>query len=622
LKQNMKHMKKTTIFTVAIILAGWMISCDESFLDQQPIGAFGESILANADGVKGLLVGAYSLLNGSGMDRTPDMYLFGNIHGAELFKGSDAGDQPQMLELSRYGVTTGNRNTRSFWRHYYDGVYRCNQVLKILPQATTLSAAEATDIEAQARFLRAHYYFYLKRSFKNIPWIDETVEDVRVPNTVDNDGVTFVNIWPEIAADMDFARKNLATTYDDLGIPNKWAADIYYAKILIYRACEGEYANGFTEALPILTAAIASGVTTSGDSYALEPFYHTNYDASMENGPESVWAVQMSVNDGTPTSGRGRDANGDPKSVWVGSQSVSGPALGRGWGFANPTPFFADHFRVNPANGLPYLDYYDTNPTRLLDDYGLAPAPPAPEVDPFVPDTQPVDPRLDWNISRRGIPCLDYGNFPGASWIRNQSHGGPYMVKKPYIWKSQDGTYTSPGNRNTAINANVIRFADVLLLAAECEARVGSLDNARTLVNQVRQRMIDNSDNPMHWVKKYVAGTTDQWTTENAANYQISIYPTGGADDPFQAQATALDAILFERTLELGTEGHRFWDVTRFGEGEYIFNLFIQTCKTRFDYLSEGVYTDAPDAYLPIPRETVDRSQKGGVPTLTQNPGY
>ncbi|MBN2480578.1 MAG: RagB/SusD family nutrient uptake outer membrane protein, partial [Bacteroidales bacterium] len=535
--------------------------------------------------------------------------LFGTIHGGESFKGSDAGDQPAMLEYNQYAVTTGNGNTRGLWTTYYDGVSRCNAVLKILPNVTDMSDARKITVEAEARFLRAHYYFYIKRAFKNIPWVDETTEDVRVPNTVDNDGSTYVNIWPNIAADMDFARKNLPATQKDLGRPNKWAADCYYAKILIYRACEGEYANGFTEALAILNTAITSGVTSSGDPYDLLPRYHDNFNCTTENGPEFVWGTQCSANDGTS---RG-DSNGDPKSVWIQSQSKSGPGLGRGWGFLNPTPFYADMFRVD-ANGLPYLDFYATNPNRLKDDYGL-PAAPAGAVDTFMIDVDPVDPRLDWTISRRGIPCLDYGDFPGASWIRNQSHGGPYMVKKWYIWKSEDGTFTAPGRRNTAMNIPTIRFADVLLMAAECAAQEGQLELARTYVNRVRQRMIDNSDDPMNWVKR-ADGVT------NAANYDIGTYDAGLPNDPFLAKATALDAILYERALELGTEGHRFWDVTRFGEGEYIFNLFINTEKARFDYLSEAVYTDIPDSYHPIPRDAIDRSQKGGVNTLTQNPGY
>ena len=173
------------------------------------------------------------------------------------------------------------------------------------------------------------------------------------------------------------------------------------------------------------------------------------------------------------------------------------------------------------------------------------------------------------------------------------------------------------------MNVPVIRFADVLLMAAECEAQVGSLDNARTHVNTVRQRMISNATSPMNRVKKYVDGTTNQWSTVDAANYRIGLYPDDDSpSDAFTSKADALNAILYERSLELGTEGHRFWDVTRYQEGEYIFNLFIDTEKTRFDYLSDAVFTEVPDSYHPIPRNAIDRSQKDGVNTLTQNPGY
>ena len=127
----------------------------------------------------------------------------------------------------------------------------------------------------------------------------------------------------------------------------------------------------------------------------------------------------------------------------------------------------------------------------------------------------------------------------------------------------------------------------------------------------------------MNWVKKYVAGTTDQWSTDDAANYRIGLYPAdGSAADAFTSKASALNAILYERALELGTEGHRYFDVTRFGMGEEIFNLFVSVDKSRFDYLNDAAYTDNPDKYQPIPRDAIDRSRVGDKNTLTQNPGY
>ncbi len=613
---------KIPTLTTCLLLTGMLISCSESFLEQEPIGVFSESVLYNREALNDLLIGAYSDLNGTPemsashagtMATSPNQPLFGVIHGGECFKGSDAGDQPSWLEIMQFNATSGNMNITHFWVKYYDAIYRCNQVLRIVKEVKDMTEAQKTQVIAEARFLRAHYYFYMKRAFNNIPWIDETVVgDFRIPN-YDGSG-NYIEIWPNIAADMDFARRNLPATQTDLGRPNKWAADIYYAKILMYRACAGEYPAGFTEALPILTNAIANGVTSKGQKYDLLANYHDNFNCTTENGAESVFACQHSANDGTPTTGMAASPNGDFNAIWFYSNNKNGPGFGRGWGFYQPTCWYADHFRTD-AEGLPYLDMYATNPNRLKDDYGLPPAPAAPAPDPFVPDTCGVDPRLDWTIGRRGIPFLDYGTYPGSSWLRNQNHGGPYMVKKWFIWKREDGTFTAAGTRNTAMNTDIIRFSDVLLLAAECEARAGSLDNARALVNRVRKRMADNSSSPTHWVKK-ADGVT------NAANYRIGLYPAGGPKDPFLARESALDAILFERALELGTEGHAFYDIVRFGKGAEKFNAFIAAEKGRFDYLSAAVYSDVPDAYLPIPRDAVDRSKVNGVATLKQNPGY
>ncbi len=606
-------MKKfiIAIYALAILTGTFLTGCDEDdFLNTQAVGSVDENALANEDGVNQLLIAAYSVLNDgyNQYKRSPMNCITGVIHGAEAYKGTAASGQAHLLEFSQYGVTTGNTDVLDNFRWMYDGVDRANTTLKVLARVEGMSEADMAAITAEARFLRGYFHWQLKRTFNNVPYIDDTVEDERVPN-FDEDG-NYVNIWPQIAADLDFARKNLPPTQSEVGRPNKWAADILYAKILIYRADAGEYPGGYSEALTILKDAIDNGVTSNGLSYDLLANYHDNFDAATRNGAESVWAVQTSTNDGTNTAWFG-SPNALGGAQWWNSNNPSGPGLGTGWGNYQPTEWFANHFRVDEG-GLPYLDMFDTNSHELKDDYGLAGAPNEGE-DPFEIDTAPVDPRLDWSVGRRGIPFLGHGDFPGTTWIRSQAHGGPYFMKKFHVWFDQYGTYTAD-NAYPAINIPVLRFAEVLLLAAECEARVGSLDNARSYVNRVRQRMIENSDNPHHWVKREDGS--------DAANYSIGVYPTGGAGDAFQSKETALDAILYERTLELGFEGERFFDVVRYGKGAEEFNAFIDFSKERYGYLAGAQYTETPDAYIPIPRDAIDNSKKDGVPTLKQNEGY
>jgi hypothetical protein len=284
-----------------------------------------------------------------------------------------------------------------------------------------------------------------------------------------------------------------------------------------------------------------------------------------------------------------------------------GPGYGLGAGFFQPSIWFADHFRVD-EDGLPFLDMYETNSNGLKSDDGIE------SNQEFTPDVVSIDPRLDWSLGRRGIPMLDYGVMPGKGWVRAQDANGPYITKKLFIKKSENGVFCIKDKALNALNYNIIRFADVLLMTAECEARVGSLSNARTLVNQVRERMTQNASSPDNWVK-----LSDGIT--NAANYKIGLYPIGGDKDPFQTKDGALDAILYERTLELGCEGHRFYDVVRFGKGEDEFNTIVSTQKARFGFLNNTSYTET-DRYLPIPTNAIDKSQKEGVSTLKQNPGY
>jgi len=219
--------------------------------------------------------------------------------------------------------------------------------------------------------------------------------------------------------------------------------------------------------------------------------------------------------------------------------------------------------------------------------------------DDFTPDTGNLDPRLDHAIGRRGIPYLDWGPHPGASWIRSQAYGGPYSPKKFSYYQSGSGVENdvsswTPGY--TAVNYNIIRFADVLLLAAEAEIELNNLDKALEYINRVRIRAMNSA------------------LPDADANYVINTY------NSFSSQAEARTAVRFERKLELSGEGHRFYDLVRWGLAEQVLNAYLQHERQFLSPPFLGAqFIAGKNEYLPIPQNEIDLQ---GEDVLIQNPGY
>jgi hypothetical protein len=244
---------------------------------------------------------------------------------------------------------------------------------------------------------------------------------------------------------------------------------------------------------------------------------------------------------------------------------------------------------------------FDTfNSTNVTNDQGLESS----EV--FVPHVGPLDPRLDWTVGRRGIPYLDWGPHPGYSWIRDQSYGGPYSPKKHVFYQDEKTTGSTATGWAQGANANnyaLIRYADVLLMAAEAEVEANNLPRAIELVNMVRAR----AANPAGFVQ---SGALP------AANYQVGLYTS------FPSQDYAREAVRFERRLELAMEGHRFFDLVRWGIAAPVLNAYLTVEQTRRQYLQGATFTPGVNEFYPIPFEEIINSMVAGERTLTQNPGY
>lgn len=586
-------MKKFIILSIGFFSFVLMVSCKKSFLNIPALGVLTTNQLENEKGIEQLLIGAYSQLHlipsgRSAWESSPDNWVFGSIAGGDAGKGSVGGDIQEISDIANFSAQPTNNFFNTTWVSLYEGVRRANEELRFLKQ--NMGIANEVNLSAQAHFLRAHFYFQLKRMFNMVPYIDEVTQDVNVPNTDD--------IWPKIEADFKYAYENLPDLQEDRGRANKWAAGAYLAKTYLYE-------HKYPEAIRVFNDVIENGMTSNGLAYKLMPEFEDNFLPRLESvNSEAVFSIQMAANvnpEGTNQANAGGVLN------FPGNTSPFGCC-----GFFDPNQDLVNHCRTN-ADGLPYLDDFNNPSNVVKSDQGVLSSAS------FTPDNGTLDPRLDWTVGRRGIPFLDWGNHPGANWIYDQAFSGGYSPKKNIYWQKNSSTDKDVNWNGTAIDYHIIRFADVLLMAAECEVEAGSLVTAEKYVNIVRQR----AANPDGWVYKYIDNSNPNTGFLNvpAANYKISIYPDGSFTSG--GRLFAQKAVRFERKIELAMEGHRFFDLVRWGTAEKEMNDFFAYQGSITNDVKNGHFISGKNEYYPIPQTQIDLSKnKEGGFNLKQNPGY
>ncbi len=470
----MKKLFKWILPATTVLVSFVIYACNKQ-LSLQPQGSLLASNVNNNSGVQGLLIGAYVILSGEnvpgqnlGNGSAGSNYVYGNQAADDAYKGSSPSDQPDAIPILTWSLSQAG--TSSYldekWVILYTGIQRSNDVLRTMRLSTGISPADTVEYTAEARFLRGFYHLEGKKMWNNFPYVDENVSYVSGNLDVPNfDGGQYIDIWPKIEADLKYAADNLPGTQPNVGRVNKWAAMAFLAKAYMFE-------HNYASAKPLLDQIIASGTTSTGTAYALEPLYQSNFNPAEKNGSESVFACQTSVNDGSATATNGGNGNtGDELNF----PYNHGPGC---CGFNNPSWNLVQAYKTD-ANGLPFLDGSFNN---------------APLVSASTnPWTGTVDPRLDWVAGRPNKPYFDWGIID-TTWVRDQTNDGVFVPKKTSYAKSQQGTYSSTETvfwgaaEVSANNINLCRFADVLLWDAECEAQIGSLDQAETYVNMVRAR--------------------------------------------------------------------------------------------------------------------------------------
>jgi len=582
--------------TASIILAGATLYGCKDFLTSAsaPQGTLNEQTLANRAGVEGTLIAAYRTLDCTSSlgswGCAASNWVFGSVSSDDAYKGSEASDQPPIDDIEAYHWATARSDgyLNQKWQGAYEGVVRSNSAIRLLKQVVqaapgVISAAEARGIEGEAVFLRAHYHFEAWRMWGNIPYYREDDTDFRKAN------LTSAAVVTELLKDLDAAIALLPATprNGEKGRATQWTAKAYKGRVQVY-------AGQYPAALTTLREIRASG------PYALEASYDRVWSGFQEytNGPETIFAFQASVNDGEPA---GFNSNWGERLNFPHSGSPFGCC-----GFHQPSQNLVNFFGVDAATGLPLAltsGSWNARNSNLT-----------------ATTLTPVDPRLDWTVGRDGVPYKDWGPH-AAGWIRAPAYGGPYSPKKN-AHEQSSGAVSTVGwvpTQTNSVNIHLFRYADVLLLLAEAEVEAGVLDNARTIVNEIRARAGVRVQGPGTNRATIAVPINDPSITW--AVYRVGLYPS------FPSQAYARDAVRFERRVELAMEGQRFFDLRRWGIAEATLNAYLNgqaggAEETRRPHLAAAELFIARHRYYPIPTIQIELSKVGAESRLTQNPGW
>jgi len=603
----------TALLTLA---TGALYGCKD-FLTANAVsqGTLDAGTLANRVGVEGSLIGAYRTLDctdavSANWGCAASNWVWGSVVADDSYKGSYSGDQPEInpIEAYHWGAPGAEEYLNVKWQITYEGVVRSNSTLRLLKQVVTsrpgeLSTADARGIEGEALFLRAYYHFEAWRMWGNIPYYTEDDTDFRKANGTSAEAVA------NILKDLDSAISLLPETprNGNVGRATQWTAKAYKGRVQVY---DGQFADALTTLRDV----------RNNGPYALESSYDrvwTGFPA-FANGRETIFAYQASANDGEPN---GNNANYGERLNFPYSGSHFGCC-----GFNQPTQNLVNFFRVD-ANGLPIAVTAPNTWNVSNADFTASSA-------------GAVDPRIDWTVGRDAVPYKDWGLYSlKDGWVRDIDYGGPYGPKKN-AHEQASGAESSVGWVNTQLNSvNILlfRYADMLLLLAEAEVEAGSVETARTIVNEIRTRagvraegcgLPADGEKAAALVALYPGCAGDKriavpindpsikWAT-----YRVGLYPS------FPSQAYARDAVRNERRLELALEGQRFFDLRRWGIADVVLNSFINGVgggaeKSRRLQLADAETFGARHRWYPFPAIQIELSRVAGEDRLKQNPGW
>lgn len=554
MKINMMTSIKNIACGVALcsLMAG-ATSCGD-LLDTKPQGSFTEEQIGDEEALD-LMTAAYATLlnhyfgNNESFAGPINNWVF-DVRSDDALKGGDGVTMEAYMHQYEVGNIQSDNDIANFkWRNNYYSISRCNTAIRAINRSSAISDANRTIAIAEMKTLRAYYYFDMFRIFKKFPYFDENVLD---PSSCRADQYTRDEIVGFIKDDLRHAYRDLPETQEQPGRFNRYVAAAILARVDLFTSSWEE-------------AEEYAGYVISSGKYSLYPNFLDMSKPEYNNMYEAVLSIQFS----SANPPQQYNFNNCLNCTWS-----EGNLYGNGDDFYLGSQDLVNAFRTD-ENGLPYLN---GNPDGR-------------NVDRADFDGN-VDPRLDFTFGRIGMPWR--GHMYNEKWCRNLELYGQYSGKKPYT--APESPYCKPGIvpwGASSLNWSLIRYADVMLMKAEALIEQNkNLDEARDLINQIRRRAAA-SVNPDY-------APVD--CNPNLASYLVKEYPAAGWNQEY-----ARHAVRMERRIELAMEGHRWFDLVRWGNVVETMNNYYAT-EVKVHSYYQGANLTADEVYLPIPLNQLDNA--------------
>ena len=563
-------MKKILYSVLTVLALVGTTSCSDFLDDQKPQGVLDSDMVKDPSNVDNLVISAYAVFTtAEDINSSFSMWNF-DVRSDDAYKGGNGtsdGDVFHQLEIEQ-GVLTTNWNINDMWVRLYNCISRVNSAISVLETTSDSYQLKAQRL-GEMKFLRAYAHFLLKRLYKNIPFIMDANLKQEDYNTLSNTEFNNDEGWQQIINDVEYAYNVLPVKQTDKGRPSKAAAAAFLTKVYLYKAYRQDDAasNQVTsinreDLLKVIEYSNPDIYSAGG--FDLEPDFHNNFrpETQYENGVESIWAMQYSINDGTKYGNLN----------WSYSlivPNIPGVTDG-GCDFYKPSQNLVNAYRTD-ADGHPFIDTFNNK------DYDL---------------TQDADPRLFLTVGLTGLPYEFNSKYimdASSTWSRSNGLYGYYVTLKQNV--DPDCGYLVKGSWwGTPMNRIVFRYADVLLERAEAYAQLNETGEAIKLVNKIRLRA------------KQSTGMIANYPSDYGVKFNISTY------NGSYSQEDALKIVKMERRLEMGMESERFFDLVRWGEAEKVLNKYFAEETNNCSIYGDAHFTADKNEYLPIPFSQVAAS--------------